>query len=147
MRVRRVLPAVAVALACGTGVATAQTPAPVSPRALLDQYCVTCHNPRNKANAGDLALDSVNPAQMTKDAETWERVVRKLRAGQMPPIGRPRPDPATYRQLLVTIQDGLDQAAVKSPNPGRKDTFHRLNRTEYQNIVRDLLDVDVDVMD
>jgi hypothetical protein len=116
-------------------------------QALVTQYCVTCHNERNKANAGNLAFDAVRVSDADANADTLERMVRKLRAGLMPPPGRPRPDPATYHDLLVSLQASLDAAAVRHPNPGRKDTFHRLNRTEYHNIIRDLLDTDIDVAD
>ena len=127
----------------------AETPAgqPAERQALLDQYCITCHNQRNQANAGNVALDTLTADDMAQDAATWERVTRKLRAGLMPPPGRPRPDPTTYREFLASLEESLDRAAAESPNPGRKDTFHRLNRTEYRNVIRDLLAVDINVED
>ena len=112
-------------------------------RALLDQYCVTCHNRRMKT-AG-LALDDVDVDQVSVDAVMWEKVVRKLRAGVMPPAGRPRPDSKTYSAFVAHLESELDRAAAAAPNPGRTDTFHRLNRTEYQNAIRDLLALDIDV--
>ena len=116
-------------------------------QALVTQYCVTCHTERNKANAGGLALDAVNFDDVATSAEPLERVVRKLRAGLMPPPGRPRPDAQTYASLLSSIQSRLDREAAAHPNPGRKDTFHRLNRTEYRNVIRDVFDIQVDVED
>ena len=79
------------------------------------------------------------------DAEGWELVVRKLRARAMPPAGRPRPDEATYDALIAHLESSLDRVARSRPDPGRTDTFRRLNRTEFQNAIRDLLDVDMDV--
>ena len=78
-------------------------------------------------------------------SETWEKVVRKLNAGMMPPPGRPRPDAETQRQLLSWLESELDRAAMINPDPGRTETFHRLNRTEYKNAIRDLLALDIDV--
>jgi Protein of unknown function (DUF1592)/Protein of unknown function (DUF1588)/Protein of unknown function (DUF1585)/Protein of unknown function (DUF1587)/Protein of unknown function (DUF1595)/Planctomycete cytochrome C len=112
-----------------------------SPRALLDQYCVTCHNPR--ANVAGLALDQLDPTHVERNVETWEKVVRKLRAGMMPPQGSPRPDPSTYESLTATIEGELDRVAAlnpKLPVPG----IHRMNRTEYANAIRELLGLDID---
>jgi hypothetical protein len=128
-------------------ITTSPSTSDASARVVLNQYCVTCHNDRNKANAGGLALDEVDTGHVGAAPEVWERVVRKLRAGLMPPVGRPRPDAATYEGLLRWAQGSLDHAAAEHPNPGRKDTFHRLNRTEYHNVVRDLLDLEIDVAD
>ena len=112
------------------------------PRALLDRYCVTCHNQRLKT--GGLSLDSVDPANLTEHAEIWEKVVRKLRAGTMPPIGRPRPEKPAVASLISSLETGLDRAAAAKPNPGRAP-LHRLNRTEYGNAIRDLLALEIDV--
>ena len=114
-------------------------------RALLRRYCVACHNGR-LLTAG-LALDTVDPAQVGDHAELWERVVRKLRAGLMPPAGRPRPDEATYDRVATWLETELDAAAAASPNPGRTQTFHRLNRAEYRNAVRDVLGITVEIED
>jgi mono/diheme cytochrome c family protein len=114
-------------------------------QALVTKYCVTCHSERNKANAGGLALDALHFDDLATSAEPLERVVRKLRAGLMPPPSAPRPDPKTYKSLASAIQARLDHEASVRPNPGRKDTFHRLNRTEYRNVVRDVLDIEIDV--
>ena len=78
-------------------------------------------------------------------AEVWEEVIRKLRSGAMPPPGRPRPDRAVVADVLAWLETELDRAAARDPNPGRTDSVHRLNRAEYQNAVRDLLALDVDV--
>jgi hypothetical protein len=113
----------------------AQTPE----RALLDRYCVTCHN--EKAKTGGLTLQKLDPAQPGDQAETWEKVVRKVRAGMMPPSGMPRPDRAALDSFAAKLEAGLDRAA--RPNPGTSG-LHRLNRTEYANAVHDLLALDVD---
>jgi len=112
-------------------------------RALLNQYCVTCHNER-LLTAG-LALDSADVAKAGAEPEVWERVIRKLRLDAMPPPGRPRPDAAATQALVAFLKTEIDQAAAANPNPGRVETFHRLNRAEYKNAIRDLLLVDVDV--
>jgi hypothetical protein len=78
-------------------------------------------------------------------AEAWEKVVRKLGTRSMPPVGLPRPDERAYDALVSTLESSLDKAWAEKPNPGRTDTFRRLNRTEYQNAIRDLLALDVDV--
>ncbi len=156
---RRVHPALTVALGLGAAAmlapvtGAAQRAIPAAPaslapqQALVKQYCATCHSERNKANAGGLALDGLRFDDLATSAEPLERVVRKLRAGLMPPPGQPRPDAETYQGLLAALQTRLDQAAAADPNPGRKDTFHRLNRTEYHNVVRDVFDLDIDVAD
>jgi hypothetical protein len=111
-------------------------------RAVVDQYCVTCHNERLKT-AG-LMLDKADLSDVPANAEIWEKVIRKVRAGMMPPPGAPRPDQAARDQLIAFLQTPLDQAALAHPNPGRP-LVHRLNRAEYANAVRDLLALDVDV--
>ena len=110
-------------------------------RALLDRYCVTCHNERLRT-AG-LALDAVDPGQVADASEVWEKVVRKLRTGMMPPAPRPRPDSAAYAGTVAYFETALDRAADVSPDPGRP-AVQRLNRTEYVNAVRDLLALQVD---
>ena len=102
-------------------------------RAILDRYCVTCHNERT-LTAG-LALDTLHLDEVGDEAETWEKVVRKLQAGVMPPAGRPRPDTASYDGLASWLETELDRASAADPNPGRTEPFHRLNRTEYQNAI------------
>ena len=119
----------------------AQTPSS-SHRALLDRYCVTCHNERLRT-AG-LTLDTLDVANVAGDAEVWEKVVRKLRAGAMPPGGRPRPDRGASAALVTWLETEIERAAAESPNPGRRPAVHRLNRTEYANAIGALLDLEVD---
>ena len=114
-----------------------------APRAMLDKYCVGCHNQR--VRTAGIALDSLDTAHPGSNPDAWERVVAKLRAGSMPPPGRPRPDTATYRTVAGWLEGELDRAWAASPNPGRTHAVHRLNRTEYNNAVRDLLAIDLDV--
>ena len=111
-------------------------------RALLDRYCVTCHNERMQT-AG-LTLDTTDVSRVGDAAATWEHVVRKLRADAMPPPGRPRPDAETARAVASWLETELDRFALAAPDPGRP-TVHRLNRVEYANAIRDLLGLDVDV--
>jgi mono/diheme cytochrome c family protein len=110
-------------------------------RPILIRYCVTCHNQR--AKTGGLALDTLDLARVPEDAEVWEKVVRKLRAGVMPPPGLPRPDMATHDAMAAWLETTLDRAAAGRPNPGQPAP-HRLNRAEYANAIRDLLTLDVD---
>jgi mono/diheme cytochrome c family protein len=117
------------------------TPSPE--RATLDRYCVSCHNSR--ARAGGLALDTADLARVGADPATWEKVVRKIRGRMMPPAGMPRPDEATYDSLASHLEVALDRTATARPNPGRTDTFRRLSRVEYQNAIRDILALDIDV--
>jgi len=124
--------------------ASTPAPAPVSPdRAVFAKYCVTCHNQR-LLTAG-LALDTLDPSNPAARPQVWEKVVAKLRAGSMPPPGVPRPDAATYDRLANALETELDRAWAAHPNPGRAAAVHRLNRTEYNNVVRDLLGLDIDV--
>jgi len=112
-------------------------------REVINRYCISCHNGRLKS--GGLALDAFVAADVPQNPEAWEKVIRKMRARQMPPVGRPRPDDATYQATIGSLEQALDRAAAAHPNPGRTDTLRRLNRTEYQNAIRDLLALDVDV--
>jgi hypothetical protein len=121
----------------------AAVPTATPDRAVLDRYCVTCHNSRTRT--GGLALDTADVVRVAADAETWEKVVRKVRGRMMPPPGMPRPDEATYDALAVHLEGALDRAAAERPNPGRTETFRRLTRVEYQNAIRDILALDVDV--
>jgi hypothetical protein len=133
----------------GSSLGTTQTlqvaslPEADSVRATLTQYCVECHNDR--AKTAGLALDILNPAKVAEHPEAWERVVRKLRGRMMPPLGRQRPDDGIYNSVVAYLEKSLDAAAAPNPNAGRTATFRRLNRNEYQNAIRDLLAVDVDV--
>ena len=126
--------------ATGPAAPNGQAP-PSTQRALLDRYCVTCHNARLRT-AG-LELDTADLADVGGSAEVWEKVVRKLRADAMPPPGRPRPAAATRAEFASWLETALDRAAAAHPNPGRP-AIHRLNRTEYVNAVRDLLGLEVD---
>ncbi|MCH7749898.1 MAG: DUF1592 domain-containing protein [Acidobacteria bacterium] len=157
-----------VALASGHLVSAAGAPqqpaavstAEVSPqRALLDQYCVTCHSERIVSRPADpdeslqitqlrnvgLTLDTEDVTNVAANPEVWEKVVRKLRVGAMPPPPRPRPDQATYDRFRARLESELDHAAAANPDPGRTQAFHRLNRMEYRNVIRDLFDLDIDV--
>ncbi|MGH9785908.1 MAG: DUF1587 domain-containing protein, partial [Terriglobia bacterium] len=109
--------------------------------AVLNRYCVTCHNERLRT--ANLLLDRADIVNVAADAAIWEKVVRKLRAGAMPPAGMPRPDKATYDSFATYLETELDRAAAVSPNPGRT-SVHRLNRAEYTNAVRDLLALEID---
>ena len=116
------------------------TPA-TAPRALLDTYCVTCHNQRLKT-AG-LTLDQMDLEHVGAAPDVWEKVVRKLRSGTMPPDRMPRPDATATHGLVSWLEAALDQASAAAPDPGRP-LIHRLNRTEYINAVRDLLGIELD---
>lgn len=123
-----------------------QAPATAAPaesaRQLLDRYCVTCHN--EKLKTADLRLDRVDVAHPAADAEVWEKVVRKVHTGTMPPPNMPQPSQHDRETLLTWLETSLDAASVATPNPGRTETLRRLNRTEYQNAIRDLLALDID---
>ena len=115
--------------------------------ALINQYCTGCHNEKARAaatpNLGALKLtfDDLDPANVSKDAEKWELVVRKLRAGMMPPANLRRPDPPVFESMITFLENELDrQASPFMPPPG----LHRLNRTEYANMIRDVLDLTID---
>ena len=131
---------------CLPGVTSAQAAGPQSAsshRAVLDRYCVTCHNER--LETAGLSLDAIDVASVSDEAEVWEKVVRKLRTGVMPPSTRPQPSADDRGGLISWLESSLDDAAAAQPNPGRTETLRRLNRTEYRNAVRDLLALDVDV--
>ena len=110
-------------------------------QAVLAKYCVTCHNQRVKT-AG-LTLDTLDLSEVGNHAEEWEQVVRKVRTGAMPPLGRARPDKAVAANLVTWLETELDRAAAAHVNPGRT-ALQRLNRREYANAVRDLLAVEID---
>ena len=107
------------------------------------RYCVTCHNDRLRT--AEFSLDGVDLSDLGGHAEQWEKVINKLRTRTMPPVGRPRPEIETYDALASWLESELDQYAADRPNPGRTEAFHRLNRAEYANAIRDLLVIDVDV--
>ena len=112
-------------------------------RQLLNRYCIGCHSDRLKT-AG-LSLQAVDVSDIGRDAAIWEKVLRKLRAGAMPPVGRPRPDAEGSARLTSRLESELDRLAATTPNPGRTASFHRLNRVEYQNAIRDILGLELDV--
>src|SRR5438477_4209779 len=138
-----------VGLALSVGIApsvAAQQPASRSPsstdhRATLTRYCATCHNERTKA--GGLALDHMDFDNIPAGAAVWEKSLKKMRVGMMPPPAAAQPDAATRGSLISWLTTTLDTAALEKPNPGRP-VLHRLNRAEYANAVRDLLALDVD---
>ena len=125
--------------------ANVQAPTPVSERALLDQYCSGCHNDRSKT--GGLSLAAVDLNNVGRDRPVWEATLRKLRARAMPPAGVRRPDERGYERLVSYLEHALDTHAASRPDPGRTDTFRRLTRVEYQNAIRDLLALEIDVTD
>ena len=111
-------------------------------RAVLDQYCVTCHN--DKTKRANLSLENVDPATIGDHPEVWEKVIRKLRAGVMPPPGVRRPPLTDYEGLRDWLENEIDQkAAARGVNPGYV-VLHRLNRIEYANVIRDLVDIEID---
>jgi len=118
-----------------------QSSAPIAPRALLDTYCVTCHNQRTKT-AG-LMFDTMDLAKLPEHGDVWEKTVRKLRGGMMPPPGVRRPDQASVDSMVSWLERSLDEAAAAHPNPGRV-ALHRLNRAEYAAAIEDLLGIKID---
>ena len=137
---------VGLAVACGLAAispvrSAAATPAPH--QRLVSEYCVACHN--SGAKIAGLDLETASSRPLTDSTAIWERVVRKLRARQMPPLGSPHPDEAAYTEVLASLTDELDAHAEKAPDPGRTDTFRRLTRREYQNAVRDILALELDL--
>src|SRR6188508_3386889 len=124
------------------GTATSTPATADKPRALLDQYCVTCHNDRLKT--ANLSLQGADLTKVSEHAELWEKVIRKLRAGVMPPPDLPRPSLAEYDGLRDWLEAEIDRATATNVHPGSV-VLHRLNRTEYANAIRDLLDLRIDV--
>jgi mono/diheme cytochrome c family protein len=121
--------------------ANPSTPASADYGVTVTKYCVTCHNDR--ARVGSLSLEKLDIADPAAGADVWERVVRKVRVGMMPPQGSPQPDQLSRAGLVSYLTASLDQAVAAHPNPGRP-LVHRLNRAEYSNAIRDLLAIDVD---
>ncbi len=155
----------AVLAGAGSGSAAAQGAAGAAAdlsahQALVDRYCVNCHNeavvegrdqPSSplvaQLRAAGLSLDTLDLREVDEHADQWEKVVRKLRGGVMPPAGRPRPDAETLDTFVGWLEDELDEVWARAPEPGRTATFHRLNRTEYRNAIRDLLAIEIDAVD
>ncbi len=126
--------------------ACSDAPAPdAAARATVVEFCIDCHN--DVEQVGNLTLESRDLHAVATDAAVWEKAVRKLRGGMMPPADGPPLDPARRELLAAWLEDELDAAAAAHPNPGRTVPFHRLNRSEYHNAIRDLLALDVDVAD
>jgi len=124
---------------------SAQAPAgpPPSPqRQVLDRYCAACHN--EKLKTAGLNLVQADLSKPGAYPELWEKVVRKVRTGVMPPANMAQPSEAERLTLLTFLETSLDAASAAGPNPGRTETLRRLNRTEYQNAIRDLLALDID---
>jgi len=115
--------------------------AAAAPQAMVDRYCLTCHNER--VRAGGFVIAQLDLAHVSRDADAWETVVRKLRTGMMPPSGAPRPERSALDGLAGFVEQALDAHAAASPDPGAT-VLHRLNRSEYANAVRDLLDLPID---
>jgi len=124
------------------GAQFAPSPLPSAVNAMLNDYCVTCHDADMKK--GELDLTRLSREEITSHPDEWEKVARKLQARQMPPVGKRRPDEKVYQRVVAQLASTLDRAAEKNPDPGRTDTFRRLNRTEYQNAIRDLLALEID---
>jgi hypothetical protein len=125
--------------------ASSGTDAVAAQRAIVSQYCITCHSEKARAAGMDSArkinFDTLDIAHVEKNADTWELIVRKMRAGMMPPANMRRPDPATYKGFVTWLENELDRSGTPfAPPPG----LHRLNRTEYANVIKDLLDLDID---
>ena len=160
-------PTLPASIACWLGVVSLSQAQPASGaeeqsayRALLDEYCVSCHNQALVEGSGDartalvsqlravgLTLDTLDLSAVGGAAAHWEQVVRKLRAGLMPPAGRPRPDSALLDGFRAWLESRLDENWSADPDPGRTATFHRLNRAEYRNAIRDLLALEIEVDD
>src|SRR5438128_3997893 len=118
--------------------ATAHAPAD---KAVIEQYCLECHD-ADKAK-GDLVLEGFDPTKAEQRADVSEKIIRKLRAGMMPPAGKERPPEAALDALAASLEARLDAAAEARPNPGRR-SFQRLNRAEYTASIRDMLSLDID---
>jgi mono/diheme cytochrome c family protein len=109
--------------------------------AVIKTYCATCHNDRTRS--GELSLEHADLTDISHHAELWEKVIRKVRAGMMPPAGMPRPDASTLEAFVSHLETSIDRSAAAHPQPGRT-ALHRLNRAEYANAIRDLLSLEID---
>ena len=113
-------------------------------RALVNQYCVSCHS--DKLKTGGLVLENLNVDNVAQNPEVWEKVLHKLNARYMPPPGVPKPDEKGYQSMVTYLETSLDKWAASKPNPGRTASLRRLTRTEYHNAIRDLLGLDIDAV-
>ena len=123
---------------------SATTMLPAEQTALVKTYCATCHTDRTKDRTGGISFQSFDAAKLEENGEVTEKMIRKLRAGMMPPPGAKRPEPAVLQNLLTSFETRMDKHAALNPNPGSRP-FQRLNRAEYRAAVKDLLDLDLDV--
>ena len=137
------LVAAILAVTCAAEEQSATSSDPAVFKKFIESNCLDCHD--KATHKAGLALDDLLAKDIGPHAEAWERVVRKLTARQMPPKETPRPQEDEYDAVVSWLESSLDAAAAKSPNPGRGETFRRLNRTEYRNVIRDLLGLEVDV--
>src|SRR5262249_39901812 len=142
MRARTVALVVSGCLVAVAGRPTSARQAAAAPQvsAVLQTYCVSCHN--QKLHTAGVAFDAADIGSPAANPELWERVIAKLRAGSMPPAGRPRPDAATYQALAAALEAEIDAAWIGHPAAGRVSAVHRLNRAEYNNAIRDLFALD-----
>ena len=145
--VKRVGPAVGVALlTAAPSFAQSGTARHAPPQAFIAAHCIECHNSTDQTAAAlyaGLFFDKLDVMRVADNPETWEKVVRKLGAGMMPPASEARPDPTAQAQFLAYLEHELDAHARAEPNPGRP-ALHRVNRAEYENAIRDLLALDID---
>ncbi|KAF0175437.1 MAG: hypothetical protein FD161_3332 [Limisphaerales bacterium] len=130
----------ALSLAADAPGAEQATAGPV--RDVVARYCVDCHG--GDVTKGGLNLEKILSEDASRHPEAWEKVARRLRTRQMPPAGKPRPEEKTFVTVLSALETTLDRAAAANLNPGRTDTLRRLNRTEYQHAIRDLLALEID---
>lgn len=133
---------VAIAVACISLSAASVAESGEGAFAVIKRYCYDCHD--SLMEKGGLDLEGIVGEPVANHAAIWEKVARKMSARYMPPIGKARPSEAAYEKTVATLATALDAAAAKNPNPGRTQTFRRLTRTEYQNAIRDLLDLRID---
>ena len=136
-----ILVCVVVCIACQAHAAESELPPSVG--RLVSEYCLDCHSSGDPA--AQLDLESLTAASFLEETANWEKVVRRLRTRQMPPSDALRPDEPQYRSVIQSLETTLDAHAAEHPQPGRSDTFRRLTRFEYQNAVRDLLGVEMEV--
>src|SRR5688572_10144857 len=139
---RPATPAVVAGTSPAAPVASHQTPPAVPSKQFLGPYCITCDKQRTKA--GGVTVYALDVTNVGEHAAEWEKVVVKLRAGLMPPTGMPRPAAAVMESFTGSLESALDRVAAANPNPGRTEPFHRLNRAEYENAIRDLLGLEID---
>ena len=141
-RTRANTPLLASAAASGSKASPSST-SETNVAALVDEYCLSCHDKDHEK--GGLVLETIASHDVAQHPDVWEKVIRKMRARLMPPVGKDRPDDRTYDAVVSFLEGSLDRAAATHPDPGRTATIRRLTRTEYQNAIRDLLALDIDV--